>query len=92
MILKNRGPMKASDMAAELVRQMDVLRQHEQNIAELERAVAERERQYGTPSSQIHAAIEAGTLRETADVCNWIIDYELLERSRASQRGSARME
>ncbi len=82
MILRDHGQMEPEQLAQELLRQSDVLRRHSVHIATLEARVAASERHYNLPSDQIHAAIDAGTLEETAEVCNWIIDHDLLERSR----------
>ncbi len=82
MILRDHGPMETEHLAQELLRQSDVLRQYSAHIARLEARVAAAERRYNLSSDQIHAAIDAGTLEETLDVCNWILDYDLLERSR----------
>lgn len=32
-------------------------------------------------SDEVHAAIDSGRLVETEEVCDWIMDYELLQRS-----------
>lgn len=82
MILRDNGPMEPEQLAQELLRQSDVLRRYSVHIATLEARVAAAERHYKLSSDQIHAAIDAGTLEETPDVCNWIIDHDLLKRSR----------
>jgi hypothetical protein len=82
MILRDHGQMEPAQLAEELLRQSDVLRRHSAHIATLEARVAEAESRYNISSDQIHAAIDDGTLEETAEVCNWIIDYDLLKRSR----------
>jgi len=52
-------------------------------LAALQGRVAGCERRYGLPSAQIHDAIAQGLLEETAEVCTWIIEYELLARTTA---------
>lgn len=84
MILRDHGQMEPEQLARELLCQSDVLRRHAAQIATLEARVALAECRYNLSSDQIHAAIDAGTLEETPDVCNWIIDHDLLERSRSN--------
>ena len=55
-------------------------------VEELEANVQEREKQYGMPSSELSKAIEDGRITETNDVCNWLMDYELLTRATAFVR------
>jgi hypothetical protein len=50
-------------------------------LQELRDRVAAYERQFGLPSSEIHAAIDRGDLIETWEVCGWIMDYESLLRA-----------
>ena len=54
-------------------------------------AIAERVKQYeakyGIKSRSIHAAINRGQLKETHEICRWIMDYDLLRRSRDGENG-----
>ena len=84
MILRNHGQMTPEQLAEELLRQSHVPGRHSAYLATLEVRVAMAERRYNLASDQIHAAIDAGKLEETLEVCNWIIDYDLLERSRSN--------
>jgi uncharacterized membrane protein len=43
--------------------------------------VRQFERRYNVASDDLHGAIDAGKLEETADVCQWILDYNLLLRA-----------
>lgn len=92
MILKDREPMTPNAMASDLIRQMDVLREHKRSVIALELRIAGLEQRYAISTSQVHAAIEAGTLQETIEVCDWIIDSEILERSRTQTRRSSRLD
>ncbi|MBA3413826.1 MAG: hypothetical protein H0U10_01190 [Chloroflexia bacterium] len=47
-------------------------------LEEVRNRVAAYEREFGIPSSDIHAAIDRGDLVETWEVCGWIFDYESL--------------
>lgn len=40
--------------------------------------IAERERRYGIASCRVHDAIDAGEIEEREDVCDWIMDCDLL--------------
>ncbi len=84
MILQDHGHLEPEQLARELLRQSEVLKQHSARIAALEARVALAEHRYHLVSHQIHDAIDAGTLEETPDVCNWILDYDLLERARSN--------
>ena len=54
-----------------------------QRRSELERRIKAYESRYGIKSRSVHAAIDRGDLKETHDVCRWIMDYDLLRRSKA---------
>lgn len=84
MILKDRGEFSPSDAARELLRDADALRRHARCVGDLESRVAAFERRFELSSSKIHEAIDSGTLRESPDVCTWIMDHDLLERVRTS--------
>lgn len=82
MILKDMKQRSPEELSEELLRQIDVLRQHGQHVAALESRIASYEQQFNVPSSQIHEAIDTGRLDESVEVCDWIMDVELLERAR----------
>lgn len=83
MAIQKAEQLTAEQHAEALLRQRAVLVGSVQRRAELEDRVKHFERQYGVPSSAVHAAIERGELKETQEVCRWILDYDLLERIRA---------
>lgn len=86
MILKDRGEFTASDAAQELLRDAEALGRRARVVDDLESRVAAAEQRYQIASSDIHAAIDAGTLNESVDVCTWIMDYEILEHVRSTAR------
>lgn len=49
---------------------------------ELATRIADYERRYGVPSDAVHAAIDRGELVETHEVCEWLMDVDLLQRMR----------
>ena len=63
-------------------------------LADLRRSVANYEIRYGLGSEMVHEAIDRGILRETDEVCSWLMDYERLRRATAKQgrRRPARVE
>jgi hypothetical protein len=84
MILRDHGHLSATEIAAELLRQRNVLLRHRETTSVLASRVADYEKYYEMVSSEIHDAIENGTLEETAEVCDWIINDELVSRSRVT--------
>lgn len=85
MILKDRGPLDPKTIAEELLRQRDVLRQHREIIGAVQARVTGYEARFSMPSAEVHGAIDRGALHETDDVCDWIIDSDLLRRARAAE-------
>ncbi len=85
MILKDRGPLNPQSLAEELLRQRDVLRQHRETISAIQARVIGYEERFSLLSDDVHGAIEHGILHETAEVCDWIIDHDLLRRARTAQ-------
>ena len=69
--------------ADQLLLERNVLVHFVDTLDRLEAAVRELESRYGMASSEVSAAIEAGTLDETVEVSTWLLDYELLQRARA---------
>lgn len=85
MILRDHGPLDPKNIAAELLRQRDTLRQHRAVIGAVQARVTEYEARFSLPSSEVHGAIDHDTLRETDDVCDWIIDSDLLRRAHEAE-------
>jgi hypothetical protein len=67
-------------VAAILIQLLDEAAQA-RTIDHIRARVTEFERQYNVASQDLHAAIDAGKLEESHDVCEWLIDYELLLRA-----------
>jgi hypothetical protein len=72
------GSLTASELADELLRQRDALRAVKQRQAELRDRVRAYEVEFGVASSELHAAIDRGELRETEAVADWLIAYDTL--------------
>lgn len=84
MTIREYKPINSHELASDLARQMETIKQRRIHLVEVEARIQAFERRYGVASSDLHAAIESGELQETAEVCEWIIDYELLQRAAAS--------
>lgn len=50
-------------------------------VPDLASRVAAYEVRHGMPSSEVGPAIDRGELEETLDVCQWLLDYDLLRRA-----------
>lgn len=64
-----------------LLAQRDDPEEQARLLNETREIVAAFEKQFGLPSDQIHAAIDAGELIETEEVCHWIFQYNILQRA-----------
>ncbi len=82
MAVKERGRVTPTMLANELLRQRAALVKSDQRRAELAARVEGYEQRYGIKSRALHAAIDRGELKETQEVCRWIIDYDLLRRTK----------
>lgn len=58
-----------------------------QRRADLEARVRAYEVKYGMTATEAHEAIDRRELRETLDVCKWLMDDASLERSKAREAG-----
>jgi len=81
MILGESTNQNAHQVADDLLRQVAIIEEHVAYLREVASRVRSMEQRFSLSSDQIHAAIDAGALEETNDVCNWIMDYELLRQS-----------
>ena len=52
-------------------------------VIELRRSVKSYEDRYNMPSDRLQAALAAGDISETLDVCDWLIQYSMLLRAEA---------
>jgi len=84
MAAKAPGRMEPDKLASDLLHQRAALVRSTQRRAELAARIREYEQRHGIKSRSIHAAIERGELKETREVCRWIMDYDLLKRTKAS--------
>ena len=69
----------------ELLSQRAAVAQLDQRRAELRTRIQEYEAKYQLKSRSVHAAIERGELKETQEVCRWIMDYALFKRLKPRQ-------
>lgn len=54
-----------------------------QVVIELRRSLKRYEDRYNIPSDRLQAALDAGDISETLDVCDWLIQYSILLRAEA---------
>lgn len=71
----------ADRLVAEIARRFRDASEHERVVAKLRLRVQAYERQFEIRSCDIHRAIDSGELTETAEVCRWIVDYDVLVRA-----------
>jgi len=76
-----------AELVARLEREANDPVQMAARLQALRDRVAACERQFGLPSSEIHAAIDRGDLIETWEVCRWIMEYESLLRADSARTG-----
>ncbi len=87
MALAHRYGSPAPDMAAladELLAHRSDPQRQAAYVLQLRQRVRGYEIAFQMPSERVHAAIEDGTLRETHEVCRWIMDYDQLQGQTAS--------
>lgn len=82
MAPKTPAQRTSRKLANDLVRQRTALVKSNQRRSELAARVKGYEGRYGIKSRSVHAAINRGELKETQEVCRWIMDYDLLKRSK----------
>lgn len=80
MTLKMRHQDSAEFLIAKIEAQLLDHEEQLRNVERLRERVRKYEQQFGIASADIHRAIDEGRLRETQDVCDWIIDYDSLVR------------
>jgi hypothetical protein len=75
---------KSNDRTEALIesvkQQRTVLADAARRRSDLERRIDHYERKYGVASNALRTEIHAGRMRETQEVCHWLIDYDLLRR------------
>ena len=86
MVAASKNKPSPSDLADRLLADRNVIANFVSILEGLEARAREREVRYGIESAEVSAAIEDGRISETADVCEWLVDYELLVRATAIAR------
>jgi hypothetical protein len=80
------GQISPSDLATKILEERTILRRHREERAALRLRIAANEARFGIASSELHQAIDDGRIVETAEVCDWLIDVELLTRIEDADR------
>ena len=81
MVLTNPTAPTAKALADQLLAEQAVIKGYVEELVALRSRVLAYEEQFGIPSSEVHEAIEDGRLQETLEVCDWIMDFEVLEQA-----------
>lgn len=81
MMLSDGRLHDSETLTVELCARLQIIDEHVEYLRQIMVRVQAMEARYRIASADIHDAIEAGTILETFDVCNWIMDYEILKRS-----------
>jgi len=76
-----KSTTSAHRLTAEIMRQRNDPTEQERTAEKLRSRVRACEVKFNIRSSDIHRAIDAGDLVETAEVCRWIMDYDMLVRA-----------
>ncbi len=82
MVALNQTKLTSNQLADQLLTEMAVSDRYRESVRELEAQVLAYEKKYGIPTSDVHDAIEDGRLIETEEVCDWILDSEMLARAK----------
>jgi hypothetical protein len=86
MVALNHKTLTPHGLAKQLLVEQEVIERFLESVRELEARVLAYEQQFGIPSSEVHEAIDSGRLQETLEVCNWLIDIEVLEWNKTGDR------
>jgi hypothetical protein len=81
MTALTNNALTPAELAEQLLGDAMVIGRFVESTRELQVNIRAYEERFGISSEDIHAAIEDGRLVETEDVCDWIMDYELLKRA-----------
>ncbi len=73
----------SKQLVNKLLSQRAALVKSHQRLAEIEGRVRHYEQRYGMKSQVVPTAINSGQLKETKDVCRWLMDYDQLARTKA---------
>lgn len=74
-----RNKQDRTELVNDLLSRRRLLQDFVERRNALRQEVADYERKFGIPSSELHTALRHGQLTETGEVCRWIISYELLQ-------------
>jgi predicted transcriptional regulator len=83
LVTSNKIDREIEQRLKELLEQRNDIQRQETMLAEIRESVKQYEVRYGMSSDCIHDAIDAGELVEDLDVCDWILQYNLLRRVEA---------
>ncbi len=82
MVAVRSHRLTAKQQAEKLLHERDTIADFVAILERLQVAIQNQEERYGIPSEDLSEAIENGRIEETEDVCDWLIDFELLQRAK----------
>ena len=86
MVALDQTNLTPKQLADQLLAEMAVIEKYHESVRELEAQVLAYEQKYGMPTSEVHDAIEDGRLIETLEVCEWLMDADMLEWNKTGGR------
>jgi hypothetical protein len=86
MVALDHKTLTPHGLAKQLLAEQAVIERYLESVSELKAQVLAYEQQFGIPSSEVHEAIDDGRLDETLEVCNWLIDIDMLEWNKTGGR------
>ena len=66
---------------ADLLAKRPTAAENARAMSELEQLLKDYEDRYDLPSDRLKAALDAGEITETLDVCDWLIHYSIYLRA-----------
>lgn len=82
LLTRKRGKRIQKSRIDQVMEQRRDTAQMSRNRQETLDRIAGYELKYGMRSDQVHGAIDRGQLKETQEVCSWLIAYDSMERSK----------
>lgn len=82
LLTRKRKATAHDERIRELLAQRHDVARMNQNRLDQEARIAGYEQKYGMRSDQVHGAIDRDELKETQEVCSWLIAYGSLERTK----------
>ncbi len=83
MVVANRELPTSKQLADQLLTERSAIANFIVVVERLQSKIHDYETRYEIDSADVPAAIEDGRLTESSEVCDWLLDFELLQRAKA---------